>query len=312
MLVILGHTNGIPSALHTIIYSFHMPLFFIISGLVFNKEKYSACSVLTFIRHKGRQYLLPYFVFSFANLVLVYLWNIVFYRTSLSLSQILSYIKGILYCYANTDHMPNCSPIWFLMCLFWASILFYLINKYAKKHATFIAVISMLISYTLYLFVDIRLPWNLPTAFMAVFFMQIGLEMQQKQFHHKYIVAFFFAVGVFSALLNNSVVGLNENTYGNLLLFLLSAILLSVALITTCRSKALSNCRCFSWLGEHTLLIIGFNYFLRDLTTEIYYLTPILRNYPLCWPTSFLLTLAASILMILIAQQVLQLFALSR
>ncbi|MEZ9921131.1 acyltransferase family protein [Vibrio breoganii] len=40
ILVIFGHMN-IPHSLAIVIYSFHMPLFFYLSGLVFNNRKYN-------------------------------------------------------------------------------------------------------------------------------------------------------------------------------------------------------------------------------------------------------------------------------
>ena len=39
ILVILGHTYQIPDILLSIIYSFHMPMFFMLSGLLYNREK---------------------------------------------------------------------------------------------------------------------------------------------------------------------------------------------------------------------------------------------------------------------------------
>lgn len=40
MMVILGHTPNIPAKLYTMIYAIHIPLFFIVAGYLYNKEKY--------------------------------------------------------------------------------------------------------------------------------------------------------------------------------------------------------------------------------------------------------------------------------
>lgn len=40
LLVVIAHINYTPSLI-TIIYSFHMPIFFFFSGMVFNRNKYS-------------------------------------------------------------------------------------------------------------------------------------------------------------------------------------------------------------------------------------------------------------------------------
>lgn len=44
LFVVFAHVNYTPSLL-TIIYSFHMPLFFVLSGMLFNPNKYSGFKV---------------------------------------------------------------------------------------------------------------------------------------------------------------------------------------------------------------------------------------------------------------------------
>ena len=39
LLVIIGHIHSTPALLHTWVYSFHMPLFFAISGMVMKTEE---------------------------------------------------------------------------------------------------------------------------------------------------------------------------------------------------------------------------------------------------------------------------------
>ena len=39
ILMIIGHMPSIPSAVHNWIFSFHMPLFFFLSGYMFKKKK---------------------------------------------------------------------------------------------------------------------------------------------------------------------------------------------------------------------------------------------------------------------------------
>lgn len=58
MLVVLGH-HSLPAALDTYIFSFHMPLFFFISGFLFDFGKYSK-SGANFVKGKFRSLLLPY------------------------------------------------------------------------------------------------------------------------------------------------------------------------------------------------------------------------------------------------------------
>lgn len=297
LLVILGHTYNAPAVLHTIIYAFHMPLFFIISGITYNKEKYSDYSLIAFLSKKAKLYLVPYMGFSAINLFLVYLWNLVFNHSTLQAKEIKNYINGIFFCHADIQHMPNCTPIWFLLCLFWASIFFYLIHKLASKYAIFIAIFSSLIGYVLTYF-NIELPWCLTIVFMAFFFMQIGFSMKTFIINHnfKYSDFIFLLLGLPCALINGSVsIG---NVYNNLILYLLAAIFISFFTIFICKAIPPQIGICLSWLGKNTIPIVGFNYFLRDLTTEIYYLFPIIRERPITWYVSFILTTISCVLLI--------------
>lgn len=61
ILVMLGHAS-FPEALVTEIYTFHMPLFFFLSGYVFSIKKYS--NFKDFLIHKAKTLLLPLMVFS--------------------------------------------------------------------------------------------------------------------------------------------------------------------------------------------------------------------------------------------------------
>ena len=146
-LVVLGHTYGIPQIANDILNSFHMPLFFIISGFLYNEEKYNRYCFKQVFAKKFKNYLIPYFSFAFINLILQILWNIVIKKQIVDIHFIFYNIKGILLCQADINHMPNCSPIWFLISIFTASIIFWLIMKYAKKFVAIISLLFLIISY---------------------------------------------------------------------------------------------------------------------------------------------------------------------
>ena len=49
ILMILGHIPNMPEFFHSWIYSFHMPLFFFISGYLFNEKKYFCINLKEYI-----------------------------------------------------------------------------------------------------------------------------------------------------------------------------------------------------------------------------------------------------------------------
>ena len=64
--VVMGHTLGIGKYLENYIFSFHMPLFFFISGLVLTKERVAENWGASF-KHYSLRLLVPYAIFSFVT-----------------------------------------------------------------------------------------------------------------------------------------------------------------------------------------------------------------------------------------------------
>ena len=72
LLVIIGHVE-LPKETQSFIYSFHMPLFFFISGLTVNREKLKNISMLKYAQVQAKRLIVPYFWLSFLCYPLWYL-----------------------------------------------------------------------------------------------------------------------------------------------------------------------------------------------------------------------------------------------
>jgi len=292
LLVVLGHTYGIPVQLHHIIYSFHMPLFFILSGYTFHtgkaEERIRAEGLGNNIRRLAHAYLVPYLILAALN----FCGNAVYelYCGKFSFAQQLRYLGGTLYCYANMSWMPMCSPIWFLVSIFLVktayTALFLRISS-GKRHIA--AAICALLAYGSSLLELPRLPWNLLPSFFGIFFFHIGTVLGQKEVlsqlrkNRKWL-----AVGIPAALAclpmaAGNLVGMNENTYGNPGVFLLTSVLYSILIMAVCPERK----SLLTWIGQNSIIYMGFNYLMRAYMVEIYYFIPIIRNYPIHWTVYF-------------------------
>ena len=290
-LVILGHTYYIPAALKSFIYSFHMPLFFILAGMTMKFSEDTPWSKI--VAKYAKAYLIPYVILASINLMLQSMW--LFWIHELSWNRICTYVLGTLYCYANMDWMPNCSPIWFLPCIFLCKLIFLVIMRKVPAALRLPAIIGCVaISYVLYLTDAPRLPWNSATALMGVAFLWIGWWLRNKGIcenaqpgKRRVIVGLVMLALTPLLVANGDYVGMNENTYGNLLLFFISGVGYSLAVIAL--SHKLEKVRFFScFLGRNTVLVIGFNYFARHAAAEIYYMIPGIRNIPInAWSLFF-------------------------
>lgn len=68
LLVVIGHLNFVSNELNQYIYSFHMPLFFFISGYLLSIGKYLNNGKF-FLRKKVHSLIMPYFLFSLISYI---------------------------------------------------------------------------------------------------------------------------------------------------------------------------------------------------------------------------------------------------
>lgn len=125
-LVIAGHT-GLPEVFRAWIYSFHMPMFFLISGYLFKVKSQYECfkqSFMSLIR--------PYLIYSIVFILIDY---IIFNDKNYLIDGFFNTIIG----------RGGFSVLWFFIALFWIQVGFnYIINKFDK-----IIAIKIIISITI-------------------------------------------------------------------------------------------------------------------------------------------------------------------
>lgn len=117
LLVILGHTLPLNNRLCAYIYTFHMPLFFFLSGYVFSSKG----TFWELIKKKSNSLLLPYVIYMGLGLcvtLLIPLWRTALFDYG--------WLKDIIS--GSPENMHN-SSIWFLLCLFEVCIVFFFIEK---------------------------------------------------------------------------------------------------------------------------------------------------------------------------------------
>lgn len=115
ILVIWGHVYA-PEYINIFIYSFHMPLFFIVSGMLLNVDE----NTNVFIKNKCKNLMYPYFVFSFFTILfkgLIYDWN----------------IKATNNMVKNTLNLTGVNAVYFLIALLFGEIIAFCLIKILKK-----------------------------------------------------------------------------------------------------------------------------------------------------------------------------------
>lgn len=228
--VVLGHTPGIPESFEKMIFSFHMPLFFWLSGLMC-KNTIRQIPFGDFLKNKVHKLLVPYLFFS----ILSYLsWFLLFRhfgsQAKLNLAPITPLI-GIFYGNGIHNFLAHNTVLWFFLCLFITEVFFFFIIKLESKARILVALI--LLSGIGYIDVwlnpplpqNLRLPWNMDIALTAVVFYGAGYLLSPYLLKHRFgfVVNFFLAICYLFFSLINKKVAMVAGVYGHYLYFYMAA-----------------------------------------------------------------------------------------
>lgn len=260
--IVLGHTFS-AGDVKRYLYSFHVPLFFFLQGVVCNvKDK----KFLTYVKERFIRIMVPFFVFSFISLFIILICgNIIggpFLEESPGLKKgIIEIFKG--YCSVNR-------PLWFLPCTFLVSVITFLIIKLTNKcklartkHFIILTVIlaSMIWQFLNDSFFNISgLPWKLETALNMLSFFFIGflirpvIEKTEKRILTFIAAVVLIVIGAILGLINGEA-GYLGNYYGNIFIYYTAALSTIFGLCFACIFIPAKN-NVVSYIGTNTLVIL--------------------------------------------------------
>ena len=196
VIVVIGHLVLYDGNAKIYIYSFHMPLFFFISGYLYHQEK----SFFQFLLRKVRTLIIPYFMFAFLSIVITY-----FFETpQMTKGEILKNLFFI-----NGSFIFN-SSLWFLITMFFSLIIFYILNKIFKIHNNVKSIVMCLLLLIICVFLNIK-----------KYKFYFGLEIVPN-------ALLIFILGYLYKLNKNKINEKLEKVIGNNLLFICSIIILFI------------------------------------------------------------------------------------
>lgn len=254
ILVFFGHTS-IPyftsmdatnKICNYLVASFHMPLFFFLSGMCFSDK---GGSFKSFFLKKVRTMLVPYAFFSLV-------W--ICYDCALSLFKHDFSFKYLIDEFVSYAAQRGLHAIWFITCLFLIEILFFLIRRqsvklsknFSKDLSPYILYVSIALIWVLgavYLKKNgTWLPWKLDALPFTLPFFAFGysfknFKLKELKRHNEFLLFTVFAI--LNQLLNYincrffepHCVRVSHNQYGNYILFYLSAVCGIAAVVCFCR-----------------------------------------------------------------------------
>lgn len=233
-------TGGI----RTIIYSFHMPAFFIISGMLMNNDKILSKSYCDLIKKKAKRILIPYVCFELVGGLL----QMVLMGTEVV--NLIGIIYGILtiHCHVGAD--------WFLPTLFFAEIMFYASAKNFKEKILFtIGIFCMILAFAVpdfNYFVAV-----LGRIFIAYGYITFGY-LGKKFFSNKSKIGMVLSGAVLVVLSYfNGVVDLSARIFHNPVLYCITGILGTYMVLNIAHGITGFFKRVLIEIGKESLLIMG-------------------------------------------------------
>lgn len=235
LLVVLGHCPQVWMPLKQWIYSFHVPLFFLIAGMVWDRTAHEENGFFNgrFLVKKALRLLLPCF-----------LWGIAYSlaRALVSRSLRIGSLPWLLYnSQSSISKAGSLTALWFLSCMFVAVCLFELLQQLLCKtrHGGWILFALSLVFAALGLFlprITYGYPWSVDIAMLGLALMIWGFlaketmeKLQERQWLCLLISVLAFAVLTLTYRMNvpnlsDGYVDISGRRLGNRALFLLDAL----------------------------------------------------------------------------------------
>lgn len=265
--VVVAHNDY--TLLGSYLYSFHIPIFFFISGLLYNEDKYNNFTVL--LKKRFVSLMIPYFSVS---ILLFLFWFIIGRKFGASAELNLSVFKnflGIFYAQGGIEYMDWGVPMWFLPALFLTSLVYYFISKLKLEIRILLLIISGFIAYVFSELLSFRLIWSFDIVFTALIFYGTGNVLRKSIFSEiiavnhspkKLLITGIALILNVTFFILNDKIDISKAVYHNYFFMYLSGVGGSVFYLSL--FSYLPYNKFIAFTGQNSLLIMGFH--LRAMT----------------------------------------------
>ena len=176
VLVVWVHTSGINELSTTLIHSFVMPLFFFLAGCL-AKQRHFALPLGSFLKRNLTLLIVPYLSFWCISYGYWLARRFVLHEAVDSQSW-LDPLAGLLY--GTGDMLYVNVVLWFFVCLFSATFLFWCLLRLRSTTTVIIAVVAFgCLGPFVPAIVGLSLPWCLDVAMVAVTFFALGYAFRR-------------------------------------------------------------------------------------------------------------------------------------
>lgn len=248
--MILGHIGFQNKYFDHYIHAFHMPMFFLISGILFNNN--AKLGIFAYIKKMLKKVIVPYFIWAFIFLII---------DNKTSLGRFFGIRNGLRCIFTNNNvYLPIGGALWFLTSFFFCNIIFYILRKNIRDNKIFGIVISiaMIIGISLSKYFDINLWWSLNSSLVGLGIYYIGYLIKSKNILEKlYInnIVIIIIMFIFNSFLiiSTSYVNMRTGIYPNMIIFLFNVFLSFVVYANIARK--MENTLYLKWLNDNIVIL---------------------------------------------------------
>ena len=259
-LVIFGHVVTLSGNIGIFIYAFHMPAFFIITGLLISNKE----DAIGLIHKLSKKLIKPYFYFVVLGLLFVSI------RVCFVPKEIFDTTFFWQLFYDMTPDKIFMGPGWFLWALFWGRIIFFFIEKYCHRSVKIIMyTILYIFSFNLFSVWNFIIgadfpPLRIDSGMLAAIFIKIGNMLNLIWKKEKTVVlamTILLAMIFVSSSLSNGLSAVRPRMFNTSILFMLSAIsgTLLILIISSFLSKITICNNIITYIAKNTLSMFMFN-----------------------------------------------------
>lgn len=261
ILMIMGHI-GFGDVFDYFIHSFHMPLFFFLTGYLYTKKN----NFLKYVLKKVKSLLVPYYLFS----IVFFIIKTVIYDFSIG--------DLVTIFFLPTNNIPIAGALWFLMSLFFSDLIYYAINHHFNDNTVviislFVGVVGQVLSKRN----DLTIPFGLAQAMVGVGIIQIGRLLRKREkiildLNPLYVVVVLIVSSILSRY--SGYVNMRTNEYPSILGFWIVSTLyiICVLYISNLVNKTKTLKKYFLQIGNYSIVYVVFNQFIIMMLKNI-------RNY---------------------------------
>lgn len=167
------------------VYTFHIPLFFFLSGMVFVKDKYKDFG--SFVKRRIQSLIIPYFIYSFITWAI---WAVFSYATHANVESYWMPLLQTFIAQGSEGYLVHNVPLWFVTCLFVIELAYYWFAKLPDVWNVILCIALAVAGYVLVnycTFFDFTaLPWSIEVAMMALIFYAMGNLFVKYIGHHTF------------------------------------------------------------------------------------------------------------------------------